>query len=239
MNAPTAPDTGGEADGYRNFPGHSMCCRCDSCENANRNRSSWFPGDTPAPRKAEGDLREKVLMRTGVVDARSGEIRYSSGEELVDYKKAVRDWNQLREKVSAAIKAAPVADMGVTYHAEDAYQPARFEAFGAAAELAFLLFRERGAILAALSATQQPVSEQGERFVTGPVWKEPDLTDEDGGPIWTSEVQGVGGWSVVATVHGEDEAEASRRAEAICRMLNALPPAPDAIEAEQGGKEHG
>lgn len=31
--------------GYRNFPGHSMCCRCVSCENANRNRDAWFPGD--------------------------------------------------------------------------------------------------------------------------------------------------------------------------------------------------
>lgn len=86
--------------------------------------------------------------------------------------------------------------------------------------------------LAALSATQQPVSEGvKERFVTGPVWLEPDLTDEDGGPIWTSEVQAIGGYSVIATVHGEDEAEASRRAEAICRTLNR---APSPIGEEKG-----
>lgn len=48
----------GVAD-YRNFPGHSMCCRCVSCENANRNRDLWFPGDPPrAPTDAGGAVSE-------------------------------------------------------------------------------------------------------------------------------------------------------------------------------------
>lgn len=71
-------------------------------------------------------------------------------------------------------------------------------------------------------------------FVTGPVWKEPDLTDEDDNPIWTSEVQTIGGWSVVAKVHGADATEASRRAEAICRTLNALQQAPTPASVSPG-----
>ena len=57
------------------------------------------------------------------------------------------------------------------------------------------------------------------RFVAGPVWREAEITDEDGEPIWTSGVQTIGGYSVIATVHGGSEAEVTARRDAILAAL--------------------
>jgi|GEM_PF-2348987 len=62
------------------------------------------------------------------------------------------------------------------------------------------------------------MSEREAQYVAGPVWQDPD-GDGDDGPLWTAEVQTMGGYAVVATVHGSTEQEATERRD---RTLAAL-----------------
>lgn len=61
-----------------------------------------------------------------------------------------------------------------------------------------------------------PASAGGaEKFVAGPVWRE----EEEESECWTAEVQTLGGYYVVATVHGGSRDEAIARRDAIIAAL--------------------
>ena len=50
----------------------------------------------------------------------------------------------------------------------------------------------------------------------------PEDLDEDDNPLWTAEVQTVGGWSVAATVWGASPEQASARAAAVASALSTI-----------------
>lgn len=62
--------------------------------------------------------------------------------------------------------------------------------------------------------THQKESEALDAFVTAEPVQSVDDTDEDGNPVWSCEIQTVGGWSVAAQVWGASADEACRRADA-------------------------
>ncbi len=69
------------------------------------------------------------------------------------------------------------------------------------------------------------------KLVAGSVWREA----EEEGEVWTAEVQTIGGYNVIATVHGGSKAEAMARRDAIMQTLAALSlPAAPADAGVQG-----
>ena len=79
-----------------------------------------------------------------------------------------------------------------------------------------------------LSHTPAKAGEDGVReaedacFIAADPVASPDDVDEDDNPLWTAEVQTVGGWSVVATVWGASPEQASARAIAVASALSSI-----------------
>jgi hypothetical protein len=87
---------------------------------------------------------------------------------------------------------------------------------GAASDLADTANHVADCLKKLSPATTEGVSEA----VAGPVWAE-EGAGEDGETIWTSEVQSLGGYGVIATVHGATEAEAIARRDLVLAALHA------------------
>ena len=72
-------------------------------------------------------------------------------------------------------------------------------------------------------AGEDGVTEAGDAcFIAADPVASPDEVDEDDNPLWTAEVQTVGGWSVVATVWGASPEQASARAITVASALSSI-----------------
>lgn len=80
---------------YRNFPGHSMCCRCESCENANANPSAAFPDSTPptSETRDRGGVEEIIAAIKAAVDEPLWRVLRDSGlsQKIADAIAALRN----------------------------------------------------------------------------------------------------------------------------------------------------